>query len=72
MCSAAQLCLTLETTWIIACEAPLSMGFPRQKYWIGLPFPRPGDLPDPGIDPASPALQANSVPCELPGITDDY
>ena len=53
-------------------KAFLSMGFPRQEYFSGYPFPSPGDLPDPGINPASPALQANSVPCELPGITDDY
>ena len=40
----------------IAHQAPLSMGFPRQEYWTGLPFPSPGDLPDPGIEPAPPAL----------------
>ena len=45
--------------WIVACQAPLSMGFSRQEYWNGLPFPSPGDLPDPGIKPRSPALQAN-------------
>ena len=47
------------TLWAIACQAPLSMGFPRQEYWSGLPFPPPGDLPDPGIEPKtlmSPAL----------------
>ena len=44
-----------------------SMGFPRQKYWSGLPFPPPGDLPHPGIKPASPALQADSLPTEPPG-----
>jgi len=43
------------------------MGFSRQEYWSGLPFPSPGDLPDPGIEPRSPALQANSLPIELPG-----
>ena len=42
------------------------MGFPRQEYWSGLPFPSPGDLPDPGIEPRSPALQADSLPSELP------
>ena len=52
----AKLCLTLATLWTIASRAPLSMGFPRQEYWIGLPFPSPGDLPDSGIEPASPAL----------------
>jgi len=42
--------------WAVACQPPLSMGFPRQVYWNGLPFPSPGDLPDPGIKLASPAL----------------
>ena len=45
----------------------MSMGFPRQEYWIGLPFSSPGDLPDPEIKPMSPALQADSLPSELPG-----
>ena len=44
------------TPWTVACQAPLSMGFPRQDYWSGLPFPSPGDLPDPGIKPTSSAL----------------
>ena len=44
------------TPWTIACQAPLSMGFSRQEYWSGLPFPSPGDLSNPGIEPASPAL----------------
>ena len=44
------------TPWTIACQAPLSMGFPRQEYWSRLPFPFSGDLPDPEIKPASPAL----------------
>ena len=48
----------------IAYQAPLSMEFSRQEYWSGLPFPSPGDLPDPGIKPGSPALQANSLPSE--------
>ena len=52
------------TPWTIIHKAPLSMGFPRQEYWSGLPFPPPGDLPDPGIKPGSPALQANSLPTE--------
>ena len=43
------------------------MGFSRQAYWSGLPFPSPGDLPDPGIEPKSPALQADALPSELPG-----
>ena len=60
-----KLCLTLATPWTVACQAPLSMGFSRQEYWTGLPFPSPGDLPDPGIEPGSPALQADSLPYEL-------
>ena len=44
------------TAWTAACQAPLSMGFPEQEYWIGLPFPFPRDLPDPGINFRSPAL----------------
>ena len=44
-----QSCLTLATPWIVAHQAPVSMGFPRQEYWSGLPFPPPGTLPDPGI-----------------------
>ena len=60
----AKLCPTLATPWTIACQAPLSMGFSRQIYWSGLPFPSPGDLPDPGIEPRSPALQAYSLPTE--------
>ena len=54
---AAQLCLTLETSWTVAYQAPLSMGFSRQEYWSGLPLPSPGGLPNPGIKPRSPALQ---------------
>ena len=46
------------TLWSAACQAPLSMGFPRQEYWSGLPCPPPGDLPDPGIEPASLASPA--------------
>ena len=48
--------------WTVAHQLPLSIGFPRQEYWSGLPFHSPGDIPDPGIKPASPALQANSLP----------
>ena len=62
-----QLCLTLETTWTVACQAPLSMEFSRQEYWSVLPFPSPGDLPNPGIKPRSPALQVDSLPTELWG-----
>ena len=60
-----KLCLTLAILWTIACQAPLSMGFSRQEYWSGLPFPSPGDLSDPGIEPRSPALQADSLPTDL-------
>ena len=49
-------------------QDPLSMKFSRQEYWSGLPFPSPGDLPDPGIEPRSPALQAGSLPSEPPGM----
>ena len=48
------------TPWTIAHQAPPSMEFSRQRYWGGLPFPSPGDLPDPGIEPGSPALQADA------------
>ena len=53
--------------WTIAHRAPPSMEFSRQEYWSGLPFPSPGGLPDPGIGPRSPALQANTLPSEPPG-----
>ena len=53
--------------WTVAYQASLSMGFSRQEYWSGLPFPSPGDLPDPGIKPRSPALQADALPSEPPG-----
>ena len=65
----AKLCPTLVTPWTVACQAPLSMGFSRQEYWNGLPFPSPGDLPNPGIEPGSPALQADSLPTELYRVT---
>ena len=55
------------TTWTIAYQAPLSRRFSRQEYRSGLPFPSPGDLPNPGIEPGSPALQANSLLSELQG-----
>ena len=55
------------TLWTVARQAPLSMGFPRQEYWSGLSFPSPGDLPNPGIEPSSPALQADSLLSEPPG-----
>jgi len=55
------------TPWSIAHQAPLSMGFSRQEYWSGLPFPSPGDLPNPGIKPRSPTLQADALTSEPPG-----
>ena len=55
------------TPWIVARQDPLSMGFSRQEYWSGLPFPSPGDLPNPGIEPGSPALQADALSSEPPG-----
>ena len=63
----AKSCLTLAIPWTVACQAPLSMGFSRQAYSNGLPFPSPGYLPDLGIEPRSPELQADSLPTELPG-----
>ena len=62
-----KLCLAFVTPWTVTYQAPLSMVFPRQKYWSGLPFLSPGDLPDTGIKPLSPALQANSSPTEPQG-----
>ena len=53
--------------WTVAYQAPPSMGFSRQECWSGLPFPSPGDLPDPGIEPGSLALQADALPSEPPG-----
>ena len=50
------------TPWTVVCQAPLSTGFPRQEYWSGLPCPPPEDLPNPGIKPASPVLQVDSLP----------
>ena len=55
------------TPWTVSYQAPLSMGFSRQWYWIGLPFLSPGDLPDPGIEPGSPTLQADTLPSDPPG-----
>ena len=62
-----KLCLTLVIPWTVACQAPLSMGFSRQEYWSGLTFLSPGNIPDAGIEPRSPALQADSLPTELGG-----
>ena len=66
-CSVTHSCpTTLCNPWTVARQAPLSMASSRQEYWSGLPFPSPGDLPDPGIRLRSPALQVDSVPSELP------
>ena len=54
------------TLWTVACQVALSMEFSRQKYWSGLPFPSPGDLPHPGIEPASPALAGTFFTAEAP------
>ena len=59
------------TPWTVAHQAPLSMGFSRQEYWSGLLFPSPGDLPDPGIEPRSPALQADTLTSE-PGFSSGH
>ena len=55
------------TPWTVAYQAPLSMGFSRQEFWSGLPFPSTGDLPNPGIEPGSPTLQTGTLPSEPPG-----
>ena len=61
-------CIRLfATPWTVAHQAPLSMGFSRQDYWSGLRFHSPGDLPDPGIEPGSPALRADALPSDPPG-----
>ena len=60
------------TPWTVAYQAPQSMEFSRQEYWSRLPFPSPGDLPNPGIKPGSPTLQADALPYEPPGKPDDY
>ena len=59
-------CLNFATPWTVAQQASLSMGFPGQAYWSGLPVPSSGGFPDSGIKPGSPALQANSLPTEPP------
>ena len=59
--------LAWRIPWTVGHQAPPSMGFSRQEYWSGLPFPSPGDLPDPGIEPGSPALQADALTSEPPG-----
>ena len=70
MCVCAKLlhCVRLSVTpWTVAHQAPLSMGFSRQKYWSGLPCSSPGNLPNPGIEPRSPALKMDSLLTEPPG-----
>ena len=56
------------TPCTVAYQAPLSMGFSRQEYWSGWPFPSPGDLPNPGIEPRSPTLQADALTSEPPKV----
>ena len=60
-----KLCSTLANPGTVGCYVPSSMGFSRQEYWSGLPFPSPGDLPNSGLKPRSPALQADSLLTEL-------
>ena len=63
----SQSCPTFCERWTVAHQAPPSMGFSRQEYWSGLPFPFPGDLPDTGIKPRSPTLQADALNSAPPG-----
>ena len=65
--SVAKLCLTVCDLWTVAHQAPLSMGFPGQEYWSGLPVPSPGDLLKPGIKPMFPALADRFFTTEPPG-----
>ena len=58
---------SFASPWTVAREAPLFLGFSRQEYWSELPFPSQGDLPDPGIEPRSPVLQADALLSEPPG-----
>ena len=57
--------------WTVACQAPLSMESSRQEYWCGLPFPSPGDVPDPGIEPASPEMSGRFLPLSHQGSLND-
>ena len=68
VCSIAQLCLTFTTPWTVACQTPLSMRFSRQEQWSGLPFFPPGNLPNSGIEPMSPAVQVDSFITEPPFV----
>ena len=65
MCVSCLVMYDSATPWTVACQACLSMEFSKQEYWSGLPFPSQGDIPDPGIEPGSPALQADSLPFRL-------
>ena len=67
MCVCSSVMSDSATPWTVAHQAPLPVGFPRQELRSGLPFPSPGDLPNPGIEPGSPALQADILPSEPPG-----
>ena len=67
VCSGTSIMSDSATPWTITRQAPLFLRFPRQEYWRGLPFPFPGDLPDSGFEPVSPALQADSLPSEPSG-----
>ena len=60
------------TLWTVARQAPLSMGFSRQEYWSGLPYPPPGDLPNPGIEPESPALHQRQIPYNITYMWNKY
>ena len=64
--SLSRVCL-FATPWTVAYQAPLSLGFSRQEYWSGVPFPSPGDLSNLGMEHGSPALQADALPSEPPG-----
>ena len=71
MCSVASVVSSSATPWTVAHQAPLSMGFSRQEYWSGLPYPSPGDLPNPGIEPSSPmspALHFTTEPLGKPKL----
>ena len=65
--SCSVVCDSFVTVWTVAYQAPVSLGFPRQEYWSGLPFPSPGDLPEPGINPMSLAVAGRFFTAEPPG-----
>ena len=69
-CSVTSVCQLFATPWTVALQAPLLMEFSWQEYWKRLPHPPPGDLPDPGIEPMSPALQVNALPLSYWGNHD--